>query len=167
MKYTFVDEDAQRIYGGVIEPATEGSGGFDLRVHSFQSNGVIGTGVKMAIPARKLGMLNVRSSIGFKHGYHLANAIGYIDSDYRGEIMVRLAKAEPVAAFVPIHYNAKNGHVIDQVGAKCMTHLFPRMSLEVGQRFAQISIVPVDMHSEYVDSLEDTDRGHGGMGSTG
>ena len=81
-----------------------------------------------------------RSGHGFKHDTRLANCVGVIDSDYRGELMVKLT-----------YDGAEDGPFI-----------------EPGDRIAQAMIVPVSQVSfDVVDELSDTVRGSGGFGSTG
>lgn len=45
---------------------------------------VVPTGLAVAIPEGYVGIVAVRSSMGIRHGITLSNAIGVIDSDYRG-----------------------------------------------------------------------------------
>ena len=81
-----------------------------------------------------------RSGLGIKHGIHPANAVGVIDSDYRGEIRVGL----------------------------CNVSKIPYM-IQPGERIAQIVIMPV-LHRpviEETDELSSTSRSDGGFGSTG
>ncbi|AZV01971.1 deoxyuridine 5'-triphosphate nucleotidohydrolase [Aeromonas phage Akh-2] len=49
-----------------------------------------GTGVRVAIPEGWVGLVMPRSGLGFKYEVMLANSVGVIDADYRGEIMVKL-----------------------------------------------------------------------------
>ena len=80
-----------------------------------------------------------RSGLAIKHGIGLLNAVGVIDSDYRGEIKVG---------------------VINQIGEA--------YTIEPGERVAQMVILPVSMMPvEEVETLGETDRGAGGFGSTG
>tara|TARA_R100000654_G_scaffold35864_2_gene61397 strand:+ start:3242 stop:3733 length:492 start_codon:yes stop_codon:yes gene_type:complete len=51
---------------------------------------MIKTGLRMALPNGSFGMIVPRSGLGTKHGIVLANSVGIIDSDYRGEILVPL-----------------------------------------------------------------------------
>jgi len=98
---------------------------------------VIGTGVALEIDRGWLGVLTHRSSMAFK--LDCVSSLGYIDSDYRGELKVKI-------------FN----HGIDGV------------HLKKGDRFAQIAFVPHyagDLVE--VDSLSETIRGAGGFGSTG
>ena len=79
-----------------------------------------------------------RSGHGFKAGVRLANSVGVIDSDYRGEVMVKLT--------------SDGGS----------------LQINAGDRIAQAMIVPVPrVQLEWVEELAATKRGHGGMGSTG
>ena len=97
------------------------------------------TGVYIEVPARFFGMVVPRSGLGTKHGVTLANDIGIIDSEYRGEILVYLVN------------QGKESVTIKQY-----------------DRFAQLVIVPVNNADLWVvDSLSKTNRGVGGFGSTG
>lgn len=85
-------------------------------------------------------MIYSRSGHGFKYGARLANCVGVIDSDYRGEVKVKL-------------------HVDFPCG-------FPLLG--IGARIAQAMIIPVpSVEFEAVDDLSDTERGTDGFGSTG
>jgi dUTP pyrophosphatase len=100
---------------------------------------MLGTGIAIEIPQGHVGLMAIRSSIG-KAGVALANSVGVIDSDYRGEIKLCLT------------YNAgSGGHYIRK-----------------GQAIAQIVIMPVLLvELVQVDALSTTERGTGGFGSTG
>jgi dUTP diphosphatase len=99
----------------------------------------VDTGVKVQIPEGYFGAIYPRSSTGVKKKIMLSNTIGVIDSDYRGEIMIYL-------------YN---------YGEESQT-------IENGDRIAQLVIQPYEQFEiEAVDSLDNTDRGEGGFGSTG
>lgn len=131
---------------GKLKYATSGSAGIDLvsaedkpvLVGSVQ-HVTIHTGIAIAIPQGYVGILAPRSSMGRK-GVRLANTIGVIDSDYRGEILVDLV--------------VKQG--------KPAVQIFP------GDRFVQLLLLPVlQCNIEEVQDLPDTERGAGGFGSTG
>ncbi len=96
-------------------------------------------GFACAIPAGFEGQVRPRSGLATKHGLSVPNAPGTVDADYRGEMFVALINL--------------GRNPID------ITH---------GMRIAQLIIAPVS-HATIVevDSLEDTDRGSGGFGSTG
>lgn len=125
--------------------ATSGSAAFDLR---SAADGVVAiapheirlipTGLRMAIPAGFEGLVRMRSGLS-RDGLMLANGVGTIDSDYRGEI----------------------GVIVLNAGDR--TRLIGR-----GQRIAQLAIRPVPaVRLQEVDSLDETERGSGGFGSTG
>lgn len=99
----------------------------------------IPTGIAVAIPRGLVGLVYARSGLACKQGLAPANKVGVIDSDYRGEIMVAL------------HNHSRESLVV-----------------EPGQRVAQMVIAPY-IYAEYEerDSLDETDRGSGGFGSTG
>lgn len=102
---------------------------------------MVGTGIAMEIPEGYVGLVFARSGLACKKGIAPANKVGVIDSDYRGEIKVAL------------HNHNISGDAL---------------SVESGERIAQISIVPyLKAEFEECDSLEDTDRGEKGFGSTG
>lgn len=97
------------------------------------------TGVSVEIPEGFLGLITVRSSLGFK--YDLETHNGVIDSDYRGEILVRLRG------------NTIAGHTVRKY-----------------DRIAQLLIIPLIALAPSLVSIEElseTDRGEGGIGSTG
>lgn len=99
----------------------------------------IKTGLSLEIPEGYAGLIYARSGLSCKQGLAPANKVGVIDSDYRGEIVVAL-------------YNHSNE---------------PR-TISNGERIAQMVITKAPQF-EYVevDSLDKTERGMGGFGSTG
>lgn len=139
-----MNETLKVVEGVRLERATEGSAGYDLRafygcVIEPSETLAVDTGVHVAIPEGYVGMVCSRSGLAAKHGVHVLNAPGIIDSDYRGEIMVLLRNS---------------GH---------STHF-----IKEGDRIAQLVIVPcITPKVEYVESLPATTRGAGGLGSTG
>ncbi len=127
--------------------ATEGSAAMDLRadietpiVLKAGERKIIPTGLAISLPnANYVAILCARSGLASKFGICLANGIGVIDSDYRGEIGVAL-------------YNASKED----------------FTVQAGDRIAQMMIVPVAIATLCeVDSLDETARGQGGFGSTG
>ena len=95
--------------------------------------------IAAAIPEGYVGIMAVRSSMGAKNGINLANGIGVIDSDFRGQLHVTL-------------YNTTE----------------TPYTVYSGDRIAQLMIVPVAHPSiKVVDELPRTERGEGGFGSTG
>tara|TARA_Y100000310_G_scaffold220083_1_gene221535 strand:- start:539 stop:964 length:426 start_codon:yes stop_codon:yes gene_type:complete len=96
------------------------------------------TGLSMEIPEGWKGEVYSRSGLTLK-GIVVANQPGKIDSDYRGEIFVLL-------------------------------HNFSRgmYEVEIGDRIAQLEINPVyEWDFVQVEDMGETDRGEGGLGSTG
>lgn len=105
------------------------------------------TGLQVEIPEGHVMMIYSRSGHGFKQGITLANGTGVIDSDYRGNIMVKL-----VADYI---FTGKEGYNKPE---------FPK----AGERIAQAMIIPVEkVEFEVSDELSKTERGEGGFGSTG
>lgn len=97
------------------------------------------TGIAVAIPRGYVGLIFARSSLGTKRGLAPANKVGVIDADYRGEVRVSL--------------HNHSGEI---------------QTLEPYERVAQMVIVPfVQEPYEEADSLDETERGTGGFGSTG
>ena len=119
-----------------------GDAGMDLYAvtQTFDDHGnyVFGTGLAMEIPRGYVGLIFPRSSIS-KTAHSLRNAVGVIDSGYRGEIMMKY------------DINTLNSPVY-----------------EVGDRIAQIIILPYpEIEFEETQELSKTQRGSGGFGSTG
>jgi dUTP pyrophosphatase len=106
----------------------------------IRSVGVIGTGVAVAIPEGHVGMVCSRSGLAAQ-GVIVANAPGIIDPGYRGELKVILA-------------NIGHGDTF---------------TVRAGDRVAQLVIVPAPaLEAVTVGEFpERTDRGTGGLGSTG
>ena len=99
---------------------------------------LIPTGLKIEIPDGYCGLLLGRSGLALKHGICLANGVGLIDSDYRGEL----------------------GVILQNNGGE-------PFKVEDGMRIAQLVIVQYQQTRFEQDSLNDTIRGQGGFGSTG
>ncbi len=122
---------------------TDGAAGYDLGaledtdVHgSHQLSTKVRTGVYLEIPKGYVGLLIERSSLHAR-GASLANNIGVIDSDYRGEILVALFA---------------NNKMI---------------KIKKDERIAQLVIVAIpDIQLLTVSKLNGTKRGKGGFGST-
>lgn len=126
---------------------TDGSAGLDLRACLEETlvlqpgeTKLIPTGMSIYIEDNGLAaMILPRSGLGHKHGIVLGNLVGLIDSDYQGELMV-----------------------------SCWNRSDTPFTMEVGERIAQLVIVPVvQAEFDLVSEFEATDRGEGGFGSTG
>jgi len=100
---------------------------------------VVPTGLVLEIPAGFEGQVRARSGLALKSGLALANGVGTIDADYRGEV----------------------GVLIVNLGSEPVT-------LARGDRIAQLVIAPVARAVfEEAPRLGRTERGAGGFGSTG
>ena len=100
----------------------------------------VGTGLAFEVPQGFVMMVYSRSGHGFNHDTRLANCVGVIDSDYRGELRVRLAS------------DARHGGLL----------------VQHGDRIAQAMLVPVQQWELIeVQELSSTVRGDGAYGSTG
>ena len=126
---------------------TVGAAGLDLRA-CLQSPLVLAPGQTELIPTgmavyiadpKYAALILPRSGLGHKHGIVLGNLVGLIDSDYQGQLFV-----------------------------SCWNRSDQHFTLEVGERVAQLIVVPViQIEFEVVDEFLSSDRGHGGFGHTG
>ncbi len=125
---------------------TAGSAGMDLRafieeaimIQPFERM-LVPTGLFLEIPVGYEGQVRARSGLSIKKGITLINAVGTIDSDYRGEVKVPIVNLsqEP-------------------------------FELCPGERIAQLVLTEYTRAEwEPVEVLEETHRGTGGFGSTG
>lgn len=127
---------------------TAGAACFDLYAHLPGEAAIstcrparvtIDTGLAFEVPEGYALMVYSRSGQGFKDNTRLANCVGVIDSDYRGQVRVALTRDDGLALFV-----------------------------KHGDRIAQAMLVPVPaVELEEVDELSTTVRGEGAYGSTG
>lgn len=121
--------------------ATPGSACFDLaalREGFVDPTWVFETGLAFEVPKGHAMMIFSRSGQGFINNIRLANCVGVIDSDYRGEVKVKLTT------------DADSAYV------------------KAGDRIAQAMILPIEqVKFEEVSELGETERGVGGFGSTG
>ena len=126
--------------------ATAGSAGFDLCasipapvVIAPGERRLIPTGISIALPVGFEAQVRPRSGLALKHGITVLNSPGTIDSDYRGE-----------------------------VGVILINHSDEPFVIKHGDRIAQMVIARHEKASfEIVSSLDETERGAGGFGSTG
>ena len=125
--------------------ATDGSAAVDLRAAESLSiepgqRALVPTGVHIAPETKNVvAIVAARSGLAIKHGISLSNGIGVIDSDYRGEVCVGL-----------------------------INHSDKTFNIERGDRVAQLMFMPV-LIADLIESesLDETERGAGGFGSTG
>ena len=130
------------------QKAHKSDAGFDLTVSRITTELnevgeliiVYHTDLCMEIPEGYFGALFSRSSVS-KKPLSQTNAVGVVDSGYRGEIVAKFRSTVP--AVVPSVYKE-------------------------GERFAQLVILPVpDIDMVEADTLGGSDRGEAGLGSTG
>ena len=99
----------------------------------------ISTGIAIALPNNSFGAIYARSGMATKRGLVPANAVGVVDLDYRGCVIVALKNTSNQIQYI-----------------------------EHGERIAQLVVqpfIPVEFHE--VASIGTTARGNGGFGSTG
>ncbi len=137
-------------FKGLDLPAyeTTGSAGMDVRaalpegeplVLEPGARAMVPTGLSMAIALGYEIQVRPRSGLAVKHGLTCLNTPGTIDSDYRGEVKV----------------------ILVNLGSEPFT-------IARGERIAQLVLAPVtQLEWRQVDSLDETERGSGGFGSTG
>ena len=126
---------------------SNGAAGYDLYATTSKmmqiirpgSTSKISTGISLEIPDGYFGAIFARSSLATNKGVRLANSVGVIDSDYRGELIVAL-------------HNDSDTDVV----------------IQKGDRIAQLVIIPYQS-IDFVETeiLGDTERGSGGFGSSG
>ncbi len=141
IKYTKLNEYAQEPTRGSAAAA-----GYDLYAAisdsvtiPAHSTAKIGTGLAFELPQNTFAAIFARSGLATKQGLRPANCVGVCDSDYRGEYIVAL-------------HNDTNEEKI----------------IEPNERIAQMILIPyIPMLFEQVESLDETERGKGGFGSTG
>lgn len=125
-----------------------GDAGLDLTATSKEENSLYteyGTGLAIAIPKGYVGYIFPRSSLS-NYDQVLANHVGVIDSNYRGEIKFRFKNTvnlRDVPDFMSKTYN-------------------------VGERVGQLIVMPIpEVQFEEVTELDETERGDKGYGSSG
>jgi len=119
---------------------------------------MVGTGVSVEIPEGYFGMVVPRSGLGSR-GVTLSNAVGIIDSGYRGEIKAPLHNNKPVVNWER-PYDASYNAVL--------AGLTNSMTVKRGERVCQLIVVPYQsVECVEVDALEESARGASGFGSSG
>lgn len=125
---------------------TEEAAGFDLYVDNDTAvtilpheTEMLQTNIAFELPRGHFGAVFARSGLSTKKGIRPSTCVSVIDSDYRGSVGV------------PLHNDSNEPRVI-----------------EPHERVAQMVIIPIpEVEFVLVDSLEETERGTGGFGSTG
>ena len=137
----------RRLDGRVELPAYAyaGDAGLDLRSAEDVTlepgeRRLVSTGLAVAIPDGYAGFVMPRSGLALREGLSMANTPGLIDAHYRGELKI------------------------------CAINLDPSQPIRIerGERVAQLVIIKVPrVELVEVSSLDETDRGTGGFGSSG
>lgn len=131
----------------IPQRATNGSAGYDLCACLENDITIapgdickVSTGIAISIDSPFwVGLVYARSGLAAKQGLTLINCVGVVDSDYRGELII------------PMINHGKSEVVIKN-----------------SDRIAQLVLTPIALpRLIQVDSLEETERGSGGFGSTG
>jgi dUTP pyrophosphatase len=144
----FYFRDARQLYGEGPAYSTEGSAGLDLRACFSEELRTVPPGARTAVPAGvaleitlpgTAGFVYSRSGLGAVQGLTVAQGVGVVDPDYRGEIVVYLLNTSPEVLTI------RRGERVAQL---------------VFQPFARLRPVPAE-------SLADSGRGTGGFGHTG
>ena len=138
----------RKLRDSAVLPAyqTELSAGMDLHADLDRAielapgeRAQVPTGLALALPAGFEAQIRARSGLAWRHGLSMANGVGTIDADYRGEVKVLLVN----------------------LGDEAVT-------IEPGMRVAQMVIARYERVSWHqVDELDRTERGSGGFGHTG
>ena len=167
-----MDINLQRLDKKAIQPTygSTGAAGFDLYaiedvVIQPQQTAIIRTGWAMEIPEDMALMVYARSGISAKTTLRLANGVGVIDSDYRGELKILMFNSA-----------APNQHKIPECilldGAKEEAYQYGYLPegtclIKKGERVAQCILHDITVAEFKEKALSKTTRGKGGMGSTG
>ncbi len=140
--------DAAALYGGGLCYATPESAGMDLRACFDENEVVVMPGGRVRVPSGVCvepcvpgvaGFVYSRSGLGAVKGLTVAQGVGVIDADYRGEIVVWLLNTSDSP-----------------------------LTVRRGDRVAQLVFQPVcRLEPRTVESLSETTRGRGGFGHTG
>ena len=126
--------------------ATINSAGMDLKANIEEAivleplqRAMVPTGLYIALPEGTEAQIRPRSGLAAKHGVTVLNTPGTIDADYRGEIKVILVNLSNEA-----------------------------FTINPGERIAQMVVARYEkVEWDEVETLDDTERGAGGFGSTG
>ena len=131
-----------------LRPETDASAGIDLRACIKKSatltpgaSRLFSAGIRIALPLGMEAQIRPRSGLAYKHAITVLNSPGTIDSDYRGDIGVILVNCSTTS------YTVEPGDRIAQ--------------MVIAQEFTTSSTLQV------VHSLDETERGEDGFGSTG
>ncbi len=144
----FMRPEAESLYGDVPTYATAEAAGIDLRACFAEESYDLAPGQRVLVPSgvavqptisHVAGFVYSRSGLGAKHGIVVAQGVGVIDADYRGEIMIMLLNT------------SEQPYTITR-----------------GERVAQLVFQPILRPEVRIcTQLEASSRGSGGFGHTG
>lgn len=152
------------LYALIEEPNKKGEFVTEIAVGTTKK---IHTGIAVEIPEGYVGLIFARSGLATKKNLSPANAVGVIDADYRGEVIVALHNYAP-SSIQSGTYAEFSIESRDCYAYESCYNTFDNQPIENGDRIAQLVIVPY-IHAELneVKELSKTKRGEGGFGSTG
>lgn len=155
VKVKKVDQSIETV---IPKYAKEGDAGLDFMATSVTETPDFieyGTNIAVEIPAGHVGLMFPRSSIS-KYDLALCNAVGVVDSGYRGEVKFRFKRTKPAIE----QYTDMDG----DTGYR----LSNAKTYQVGDKIGQLIILPYpSIELEFTEELSDTERGNGGFGSSG
>ncbi len=147
----FMRHEAEALYAGLPAYATPHAAGIDLRACFEEAQYCLEPGQRVLVPSglavqpvteegqSVAGFVYSRSGLGAKYGITVAQGVGVIDADYRGEIMIMLINTSGAA-----------------------------YTIERGERVAQLVFQPIFRPELRVQKeLSSSLRGAGGFGHTG
>lgn len=144
-----------------IKNATHGSAGYDLTATSINIEKEFieyGTNIGFEIPKGTVGLLFSRSSVSGK-SMLLCNAVGVIDSDYRGEIKFRFKRVPQV-----LPDELKSEPTYTEIQKKDSLNIY-----QIGNIIGQIVFIEhltFEIQITSKEETQETERGTGGFGST-
>jgi dUTP pyrophosphatase len=135
-----VDEGALPAYAHPGDAGADLIANIDVVLAPRGGRALISTGVAVAIPEGRAGLVLARSGLAINHGVTCLNAPGLIDAGFRGELQVVLVNTDPETAYV----------------------------VRRGDRIAQLVIVPIETGRFLeAEELPQSSRGEGGFGHSG
>ncbi len=137
----------KRLHPDAVVPTRAYAGDAGLDLHAVEAvtlapgaRASVGTGIAVAIPEGRGGLVLPRSGLAARSGIALVNAPGLIDAGYRGEIRVLLLNTDREQA----------------------------CEIAAGDRIAQLVLVRLELPPAVeVEELPASERGEGGFGSSG
>lgn len=124
-----------------------------------------GLGLAMAIPEGHAGLIFANSRVS-KYDLDLSNAVAVLDPPFRGEVRLRYKHTTVPQTAVSVQTNTCLGFVTDVEVEPVIVPFTPK-EFNVGDVVGQLVVIPVpELEFIETDTLDETDRGEGGFGST-